>query len=57
MSIISQYTGRNEGLECIERDYSLLGYNLLGSRETLTSTDLMPTWREMYFWEKAPPLP
>lgn len=48
MSIISQYTGRNKGLKCIERDYSLLGYNLLGSREALTSIDLMRTLREIY---------
>lgn len=57
MSIISQYTGTKKGLECIERGYSLLGYNLLGSREALTSTDLMHTLREIYFWEKAPPFP
>lgn len=49
MSIISQYTGRNKGLECIEKDYSLLSYNLLGSREALTPTDLMHTLTEIYF--------
>lgn len=45
MSVISQYTGRNKGLEWIERDYSLLGDNLLGPREALTPTDLMHTLR------------
>lgn len=52
----SQATGgktHTEGRECTERDYSPLGYNVLGSKEALTTTDLMLTSREMYFRERG----